>query len=308
MSDIGPQEPLPEHLLADSQFVAACAQRHMGAVFRLAKVRAGIYPARIARLTGMSTSRITEIINGNRVITSMEVVERIADGLRIPGRLLGLADRQWETPAVPDYSPATVPETWEILDLLTRSTASDATLLHLEAAVADLAYRYPSSSPAETVPTMQRQLTAVHQLLSRPQSLSARRRCVQILTVLSGLLGLAYLDTGEGPRSAALFHMGQVAIGEAQDDALQAWLLTMQSIAEHTAGRAQHALTLLAQADSLAGGASTRRRAWIAANYARALTAQRDHRPALTALTRAGELLAQASDPIGGLDFFTLPA
>ncbi len=301
-------EPLPAHLLTDRQFAAACADRRIGVVFQMVKVRAGIYPSHIARRTGLATSRVTEIMTGGRVVTAMDVVERIADGLRIPGRMLGLADRSWEqTPAPASYQPATVPETWEILDMLTRSTASDATLLHLETAVADSAYRYPSTPPTETVPAMRRQLTAVHELLGRPQALGARRRCVRILTVLSGLLGLAHHDAGDRARSDALFHMGQVVAAEGEADELTAWLLTMQSIVEYTSGRTGQAATLLVQADALAVSAAPRRRAWITANYGRALAARGEHRPALAALDRAAELLASDIEPPGGLDFFTLP-
>lgn len=301
-------EPLPAALLADRQFAAACADRRIGAVFQMVKARAGIYPSHIARRTGLATSRVTEIMTGGRVVSTMDVIERIADGLRIPGRMLGLADRGWEqAPAPAAFQPAAVPETWEILDMLTQSTASDATLLHLEAAVADSAYRYPSSPPAETVPAMQRQLTAVHQLLARPQALGARRRCVRILTVLSGLLGLAHHDAGDRARSDALFHMGQVVAAEGEADELTAWLLTMQSIVEYTSGRTGQAANLLTQANTLAAGAAPRRRAWIAANYARALAARGEHRPALAALDHAAELLAGPVEAPAGLDFFTLP-
>lgn len=299
---------LPWQLLADPEFTAACRERRIGAVFHLAKTRGGVYPSQVARLTGLSTSRVSEYIDGGRVVTSMDVIERIADGLRIPGRMLGLADRPWETPAVPaSYQPAAVPETWEILDMLTRSTASDATLLHLEAAVAEAAFRYPVTSPAQSVPLMQRQLTAVHELLGRPQALGARRRCVRILIVLSGLLGLAYHDRGERSRSDALFHMGQVAAEEGETVELTAWLLTMQSIVDYTAGRTEQAVSLLGQADVLASAAGPRRRAWVAANLGRALAARGDGRAALNALDRSADLLALECEPVGGLDFFTQP-
>jgi tetratricopeptide (TPR) repeat protein len=302
-------EQVPAHLLADRQFITACAERKIGTVFHLAKIRAGIYPAQIARLTGLQTSRVTEYIASGRIASSMDVCERVADGLGIPGRMLGLADRPWETRAAPaSYQPAVIPETWEILDMLTRSTASDATLLHLEAAVAEAAFKYPVTSPTQSVPLMQRQLTAVHELLSRPQALGARRRCVRILAVLSGLLGLAYHDCGDRSRSDATFHMGQVAAGEAETAELTAWLLTMQSIVDYTAGRTDQAVALLGQADTLAVGASPRRRAWIAANLGRSLAATGARKAALAALDRSAELLElEPAEPIGGLDFFTRP-
>ncbi|MGW2539355.1 helix-turn-helix domain-containing protein [Kitasatospora sp. NPDC001574] len=83
-------EPLPGRLLGDPAFANACANREIGILFQHAK-RAGIGPAQIARRTGLTTSRVTEIMTGGRAVSSMDVIERIADGLRIPGRMLGLA-------------------------------------------------------------------------------------------------------------------------------------------------------------------------------------------------------------------------
>ncbi|MFE4976585.1 hypothetical protein ACFRAR_31350 [Kitasatospora sp. NPDC056651] len=239
----------------------------------------------------------------------MDVIERIADGLHIPGRMLGLADRSWEAVATPaGYRPAAVPETWEVLDMLSRSTASDAALAHLEAAVADVAYRYPSTVPTESVPVLQRQLTGVHEMLARPQSLTARRRGVQILAAVAGLLGLAHHDLGDRSRSEAHFHLGAIAAGEGEADDLRAWLLTMQSIVEYTAGRRDTATSLLRQAVAHADDAAPRRRAWITANLARALAAGGDRSAALAALDQAAHHLDLAEDgPIGGLDFFTAP-
>ncbi|MFI1520660.1 helix-turn-helix domain-containing protein [Kitasatospora cineracea] len=299
--------PLPDHVLADPQVIAACASRQIGALFSLARRHAGLGPARIGQLTGLGTSRVSEYLQGQREVTSITVIERVADGLRIPGHMLGLAVRPWERPPAPAPRAVHVPETWEILDLIGRSTASDAALTHLEAAVADAAFRYPSTGPTESVPVMQRQLAAVHDLIGRPQAVDARRRSIRILTVLSGLLGLAAHDMGDAVRSDAMFHMGSVAADEGEADELTAWLLTMQSIAAYTSGRTGHAAMLLGRADQLAALAAPRRRAWIAANRAKALASHRDERGALVALDQAAQFLAEADEPIGGLDFFTEP-
>ncbi|MER5350566.1 helix-turn-helix transcriptional regulator [Kitasatospora sp. NPDC002551] len=299
-------EPLPAHVLTDPAFASACAQREIGAVFQLAR-RAGLGPAQLARRTGLTTSRVTEIMTGGRAVVSMDVIERIADGLRIPGHMLGLADRPWESaPGPTAYRPAAVPETWEVLDMLSRSTASDAALTHLEAAVADVAYRYPITPPTVSVPTLQRQLVGVHEMLGRPQALAARRRGVRILAVVAGLLGLAHHDLGDRGRSEAHFRLGAVAAAEGEADDLTAWLLTMQSIVEYTAGRRDTAAALLGQADTIAAAAAPRRRAWVAANLARAVAARGDRTTALAALDQAAHHLDLADEqPIGGLDFFT---
>ncbi|MEZ0093202.1 hypothetical protein [Streptacidiphilus sp. EB129] len=297
---------LPAQLLNDPGFTAACQNRRIGEVFLLLKLRGGIYPARIARLTGLTTSRVTEYMSGGRVITNMQVIERIADGLRIPGHLLGLARRTWEVDQpweqLADHDVST--ETWEILDTLTRSTVSSDVLLHLEAAVLQNAALYPSMPADRLLPSMTRQLAKLHQLLDHPQAVTTRRRCVRLLGILSGLMGLAYFDTGDTMQSSALIHLGQVAATEAEDDALAAWLLTIQSIGLYTANRTAQAAQLLNRADLVAADAPARRRAWVSANLARAEAACGNRSAALRALDKSATHLEAGGD-VAGIDFFT---
>jgi transcriptional regulator with XRE-family HTH domain len=293
---------VPPSLIADPAFAEACAKRDIGAVFRLARVKAGMHPSRISRLTGLTVSRVGEIVAGRRNPTSMDVLERIADGLRLPGHLFGLAPRQWElSPA--SAGPAT-PETWEVVDTLARSDTDQSVLLHLEAAILQTAARYPSVGPRELIPALNRQLAKVHQLLAEPQTLRARCRTVELLSILSGLLGLAHLDFGDATRSAAFMHIGQVASREAQSDALTAWLLTMHSIVLTTTGHVAQAVEVLEHAEAIALGASYRRRSWIAAQLAHAYAVYGRTEAALKALDRSALGLDRADAP-DGLDFFT---
>ncbi|WP_404959538.1 helix-turn-helix domain-containing protein [Streptomyces sp. 147326] len=90
---------LPASLLIDPEMTDACHVRDFARIFRLVKTRAGMYPSMIARLCELTPSRVGEVIAGQRQLLHMDVIERIADGLRIPGHMLGLARRQWETSA-----------------------------------------------------------------------------------------------------------------------------------------------------------------------------------------------------------------
>lgn len=56
------------------------------------------HPSTIARRCELTPSRVGEVIAGRRQLLHMDVVERIADGLRIRGHMPGLARRSWETP------------------------------------------------------------------------------------------------------------------------------------------------------------------------------------------------------------------
>ncbi|MGW4072640.1 helix-turn-helix domain-containing protein [Streptomyces asiaticus] len=88
--------------MASNEWRDACQRRDFARIFRLVKLKAGIYPSRIAALCGMTPSRVGEIMAGRHALAHIDVIERVADGLRIPGAMLGLAHRPWETPS-PDH-------------------------------------------------------------------------------------------------------------------------------------------------------------------------------------------------------------
>ena len=113
MPDADQPQELPARLLTDPEMINACRVRDFARVFRLVKTRAGIYPSMIARRCDLTPSRVGEVIAGHRQLLHMDVIERISDGLRIPGGMLGLARRPWETPqalAVTEREAPQVPE------------------------------------------------------------------------------------------------------------------------------------------------------------------------------------------------------
>nr|WSZ95804.1 hypothetical protein OH820_09195 [Streptomyces sp. NBC_00857] len=74
----------------------ALAEHDFAAVFALIKKWGGLSQNRIASACQFTPGKVSTIISGSQRVTSFEVVCRIADGLRIPGHLLGLASRPWE--------------------------------------------------------------------------------------------------------------------------------------------------------------------------------------------------------------------
>lgn len=101
------ESPLPEVLLASPEMRRACASRDVGAIFGLAREHAGMSLSKLARLCEMTPSRVGEYIKGRARVRQQHVVERVADGLRIPGEMLGLAPRPWQgdADAAPDGEP-----------------------------------------------------------------------------------------------------------------------------------------------------------------------------------------------------------
>jgi len=75
----------------------ALRARDFGTLFRALQKHQGATQAQIAAGTGLSQGRVSKLICDPQLrIAHIDVIERIADGLRIPGTLLGLAVRGWE--------------------------------------------------------------------------------------------------------------------------------------------------------------------------------------------------------------------
>jgi len=74
----------------------ALQTRDVAGVLRGAQQHTGLSQGRIAGAIGLTQGRVSEIINGSRTVTTLEVFERVADGLSMPDdarMLFGLAPR-----------------------------------------------------------------------------------------------------------------------------------------------------------------------------------------------------------------------
>jgi len=94
-----PPTALPRGLLERPDVRSALAAHDFGTVFHVARAEAGISYSQIAAECGIKPERVGTLAKGNGKVTSFEKIVRITDALRIPGRLVGLAPRPWETPA-----------------------------------------------------------------------------------------------------------------------------------------------------------------------------------------------------------------
>ncbi len=92
-----PDYTVSEDLLARADFQDACGQRDFARVFHLMRQWDQASQDRIAApIEGMTQSRVSRIMTKKDRIATVEVIERVADGLHIPGGFLGLAPRLWE--------------------------------------------------------------------------------------------------------------------------------------------------------------------------------------------------------------------
>ncbi|GAA4935942.1 hypothetical protein GCM10023224_15930 [Streptomonospora halophila] len=97
---------LPDEVLQRPDVQQALARRDFGRLFYLARKWGGISYSKIALTCDIKPERVGVLARGKGAITSHEKILQIADGLRIPGRLLGLLPRPWEADAPPAPRPA----------------------------------------------------------------------------------------------------------------------------------------------------------------------------------------------------------
>lgn len=120
MPKIEDRNPLPTELLATPAMIRACADRDLGAIFRLAQDDLGFTLSKLARLCEMTPSRVGDYVKGRAQVRQQHVIERVSQGLRIPGEMLGLAPQPWEedrpleaSSAAGDGARAVTADQWE---------------------------------------------------------------------------------------------------------------------------------------------------------------------------------------------------
>ncbi|WP_445515617.1 hypothetical protein [Streptomyces sp. NEAU-174] len=267
MSAPQPHRLLPAALLASPEWQDACQKRDFTRIFQLVKLKAGIYPSRIAALCGMTPSRVGEIMAGRRGLAHIDVIERVADGLRIPGAMLGLAHRPWEIPASapesersqvtgPRLAPgatATGPAAGESLDdllPLADSQVTRSTLAALRSSVEDYWRRDDQHGGAPLRPAVVGSLTYVTQVM-RHAGDALGRDLRSLAAELARLAGWAYFDACQ--YSTARIYFGQaLSLSREQEDRLfVANVLSCMSLHATYDGNPAEAITLACKAQDV---------------------------------------------------------
>jgi hypothetical protein len=98
MARYRPPDHLPREVLARTEFAEACANRDLGAIFAISTKWGGpgFTKSHIARRCEMSVGRVADYMDGSNQAQSLDVFERVCDGLHIPGAMLGVTRRPWE--------------------------------------------------------------------------------------------------------------------------------------------------------------------------------------------------------------------
>ncbi|MDJ0465040.1 XRE family transcriptional regulator [Streptomyces sp. H27-C3] len=253
MREVAAGSRLPSQVLDDPRMVEACRVRDFGAIFMLVR-RAGIYPSRIARLCEMTPSRVSEVIAGKRTLNQIGVIERVADGLGIPGNMLGLAARTWESstdPAAQDLAAAgetqcrvipppsqqiVVPaddggdEALELKRELLAATSADSTVASLYSTQVDTMRKLDRQLGAERLlPQLQEQILQMENLLRYGTAAGAREALAGALTEAATLAGWQALDLGRYKVAWSLHETAKSAAREAGSPALLAHATAQQA-------------------------------------------------------------------------------
>ena len=98
MTRYRPPDHLPSEVLARPDFVAACQRRDLGKILAIASKYGGpgFTVSHLARRCEMTITQVQDYIKRGRQALSLDIFERVADGLHIPGRMLGMTRRPWE--------------------------------------------------------------------------------------------------------------------------------------------------------------------------------------------------------------------
>ncbi|MFF7155289.1 hypothetical protein [Streptomyces sp. NPDC008139] len=258
---------LPARLLADPEMIAACAARDFTKIFGLAKARGGIHVSRIARQCELTPSRVGEVISGRRTITNMNVIERIADGLRVPGHMLGLAPRDWEertpAPAPPvrgfaeetpgvSFLPGQPEDLDGILAIAAATKVTPSTLRSLQTSIEDYWRRDDEHGGEALRPAVIAQLRYVMGLLADSTDPNYRRSLHGIAAELARLAGWTLFDARQYSTARAYFTQSLRLARAIDDRAFVANVLACLSLQATYQDRAEEAVTLARTAQDVA--------------------------------------------------------
>lgn len=292
MTEARVPDRLPPALLSNPEMIAACRRRDFAAVFRLLKL-AGIYPSLIARACDMTPSRVGEVMAGKPKIEKIDLIERIADGLHIPGHMLGLASRPWEQEApTPNRPRAPEPST--------SGPGLNSPIDH-EFFVSCLRSAMPGHYKAANLLGSRHALDSVTrhlQLLDRLQQNAGGHARDQLLTIgarTAEFLGWLHQDLGDFDRALYWSDRAMEWAQESADDVMAAYVLFRKSNQATAQRNAQKAVSL-ARAAQRSAGATKRIRALAAQQEAQGHALMGNPRFAQTKFDEAHELAAAPDD------------
>lgn len=319
-----PATALPAHVLERPDMREAIARHDFGTVFALARKWAGISYSKIAETCGIKPERVGTLARGEGTITSFEKVARIADAMLIPGHMLGLAPRVWESvPRSVAASTTTITPYWNGDDSVLRRDFLKSSAIGVAAALGlpTLDIEASGRRIGAGIPTAIRQRTArlrrldnvlgggdtyrlylaefesTRSLLKNgAYSEAVGRDLLSVLAEQAQQAGWAAFDAGDHDRATRLYRASGDAAKDARDSALAGNALAFLAYQHIGSDPAEAVRLATASCDAAAGALSGsvgallhERRAWAHAVAGNAAETERALDAARVALANSGE-------------------
>jgi len=298
--------------------------RDVGALFRLVNRRTGTSQAKIGAAVGMEQGYVSKVMNGQRVVVSIDVLERIAGGLDMPDgarAVLGLAPAPTSSPTATDLAAGcsgngdprqrtfagfadqavTGSAFGKQLDLLRQGVTDQVagTAMgtcsveewELTAAAHARATRYRPA--ALQLSDLANDVADLWRVLGSRQSVSSLRRVTRVAAQLAGLMSLTLIKLDERAASLRWARTAWTAANEVEDPSIQSWVGAQEAYAHYYAGEHVAAVNVARRAQAVGGRLPTVGAALAAALEARALAARGQADEARGALVRAELILAR---------------
>ncbi|WP_444961437.1 helix-turn-helix domain-containing protein [Nocardiopsis sp. M1B1] len=283
-------------------------ERDIAGLFRLAQAH-GASQTRIASVTGIAQGRVSEILSGRRTVSSLRLIERIADGLDMPDLsrvLLGLAPRQpltdTEKSVAGDRVAAVTPMSASALDHQVRErlevASIDQTLITLfEEQTQNLRLIDRKLGAHYLLAQSQAHVQQMEELLRQSIPGAARRSLARALAEAASLTGWQALDAGRAATSWRYYELAKAAARESGDPVVLAHVSAEQIYVLLDSGQAPEALTVIRAAHKDGGGAlPTLLRSWMWAAEGEVHACLGQKVESQKALERAFALLPQQPD------------
>lgn len=237
---------VPARVWEHPQVLRALHERDIGRLLVLLRQQAGFSQTQLGTATGLTQSRISELMNGKRRSLSMDVIERLADGLRMPDpcrMALGLApkgrqgSRRGGLAGTVDLLRGSARSSQRFRIAVERARADAIELEFADSELRRLASEFVWRPAPEIVPDVVSVHRDIFNSLSRSLTHpNAARDLFGLAAMSCGLLAYLSDDLGFADVSRAHTDTALVCADAAGDVHLQAWIQAKRSASEYWVG------------------------------------------------------------------------
>lgn len=240
MAGTGPRASIARvDLLDRDDMKAALKARNFGIVFELLRRYQGATQSEIAAATGLTQARVSRLMTDLSIrVAHIDVIERICDGLMIPGIMVGLAPRSWESAGPRTTAEESQEEdpllrrsmlklsgTWftgavlgaidnepeAMTAVLDTTSVSDERLTELVATSQRLGVAAVTLSPEDVLPSALATFRTVRQILRENQRTRQRVSLVRSSARLAVVVGEILFNEGEFAPARSWYSMAEKA-------------------------------------------------------------------------------------------------